>query len=88
MKVTTGIQEQGKILLELWGHTADVYSVGFSLDGTHIVSGSRDNTIRLWNARTGEEVIKPLKGHTDYVFSVGFSSDGAHIVSGSGDGTI
>jgi WD40 repeat protein len=72
----------------LMGHTSDVTSVGFSPDGTHIVSGSWDNTIRIWDARTGEEVMKPLKGHTNVVTSVGFSPDGTHIVSGSWDKTI
>jgi hypothetical protein len=41
-----------------------VTSAGFSPDGNHIVSGSYDNTIRIWDARTGEEVVKPLNGDT------------------------
>jgi WD40 repeat protein len=65
-----------------------VTSVGFSPDGTHIVSGSWDKTIRIWDARTGKEVMKPLKGHTSNITSVGFSPDGTHIVSGSDDKTI
>jgi WD40 repeat protein len=83
-----GIQQQRTPLLELRGHTNGITSVGFSSDGTHIVSGSWDKTIRIWDARTGEEVMKPLKGHTDFVTSVGFSPDGTHIVSGSWDKTI
>lgn len=35
------------------GHSGDVYSVCFSADGTRIVSGSQDNTVRIWNAVTG-----------------------------------
>jgi WD40 repeat protein len=52
------------------------------------VSGSKDKTIRIWDARTGEEVMTPLEGHTGLVTSVGFSPDGTHIVSGSDDKTI
>ncbi|KAF8962292.1 hypothetical protein BDZ97DRAFT_1702551 [Flammula alnicola] len=70
------------------GHTEAVTSVTFSEDGKHIVSGSYDMTIRLWDAETGEQLGMPLKGHTDVVFSVAFSGDGKRIVSGSGDKTI
>jgi len=47
------------------------------------VSGSLDQTIRVWDA-----VGNPLQGHTDSVLSVAFSPDGRHIVSGSEDQTI
>jgi WD40 repeat protein len=88
MITAEGIQPQQRPLLELCGHAKCVTSFGFSPDGTHIVSGSDDKTIRIWDARTGEEVMKPLKGHTDCIASVGFSPDGTHIVSGSYDRTI
>jgi len=65
-----------------------VRSVAFSPDGHHIVSGSDDRTIRLWNATTGETVAGLFTGHTDSVNSVAFSPDGHHIVSGSDDQTI
>jgi WD40 repeat protein len=67
---------------------AVVLSVAFSRDGRHIVSGSGDQTIRVWNARTGETVAGPFTGHTDSVRSVEFSPDGRHIVPGSDDRTI
>ena len=69
------------------GHTGDVNSVGFNHDGTKIVSGSSDNTIRVWNVDTGECILT-LKGHTNRVLSVGFNHDGTKIVSGSDDETI
>ncbi|KAG1867062.1 WD40-repeat-containing domain protein, partial [Suillus tomentosus] len=53
-----------------------------------IASGSSDNTVRLWDAATGEPVGEPLEGHTDWVWSVSFSPDGTRIVSGSGDKTV
>jgi WD40 repeat protein len=70
------------------GHTDPVLSVAFSPDGQHIVSGSADKTICVWNATTGEIVAGPFTGHTDWVRSVAFSPDGQHIVSGSDDKTI
>ena len=72
----------------LQGHTSFVPSVAYSPDGRHIVSGSDDETIQLWDAQTGGQVGNPLQGHTDSVLSVAFSPDGRHIVSGSSDETI
>ncbi|KAF8596439.1 WD40 repeat-like protein [Ceratobasidium sp. AG-I] len=70
------------------GHTGPVSSVSFSSDGTHVVSGSYDKTIRVWDARTGLLITGPFQGHADWVMSVGFSHDGTHIVSGSDDNAI
>ena len=40
-----------KCLKTLEGHKLSVYSVAYSPDGTKIISGSRDQTIKIW----GEE---------------------------------
>ena len=69
------------------GHTDDVMSVVFSPNGKYICSGSVDNTVRLWNVDTGEN-IRTLKGHTNYVKSVSFCPDGKYICSGSDDKTV
>ena len=61
-------------------------SVSFSPDGTKIVSGSLDRSIRVWDATSGTQ-IHQLHGH-DSVYSVSFSPDGTKIVSGSGDKSI
>jgi WD40 repeat protein len=34
-----------------------VTSVAYSPDGKHIVSGSFDSTVKIWDAQTGKEVI-------------------------------
>ena len=53
----------------------------------HIVSGSYDKSVRVWDALSGVE-LKVLNGHTEGVWSVAFSSDGTHIVSGSDDRSV
>ena len=63
-----------------------VNSVAFSPDGSKIVSGSFDNTVRLWNS--AGTPISTLEGHTQPVTSVAFFPDGNKIVSGSREKTV
>ncbi|KIN98727.1 hypothetical protein M404DRAFT_61478, partial [Pisolithus tinctorius Marx 270] len=72
----------------LHGHTSFVNSVAFSPDGKRIVSGSWDETVRVWDVEGGVQIGSPLEGHTSYVNSVAFSPDGKKIVSGSRDKTV
>ncbi|KAL4073021.1 WD40-repeat-containing domain protein [Scleroderma yunnanense] len=74
--------------LLLKGHTGWVTSASFSPDGRHIISGSQDCTICVWDADTGLQRGDPIKGHTDWIRSVGVSPDGKKIVSGGVDGTV
>jgi WD40 repeat protein len=61
--------------------------VSFSPDGKTLATGSYDNTIKLWDVETGQQ-IRTLTGHNSYVTSVSFSSDGKTLATGSGDDTI
>ncbi|GBG35282.1 WD repeat-containing protein pop1, partial [Hondaea fermentalgiana] len=70
------------LLHVLKGHSASVNSV--AIQGDIIVSGSWDNTVRIWNATSGEEQ-HVLKGHSGGVNSVAIQGD--TIVSGSWDNT-
>ncbi|MDZ7992280.1 MAG: eIF2A-related protein [Nostoc sp. EfeVER01] len=72
---------------QLFRHQDAVTSVAFSPDGQYIVSGSRDNKVRLWN-KQGKLIGEPFKGHENDVTSVAFSRDGQYIVSGSRDRTV
>ena len=70
------------------GHREGINCIAFSLDGKHVVSGSSDNTIQIWDVETGLTLAGPFKGNTSHVNSVAFSPDGKHVVSGSYDNTI
>ncbi|CAG7855299.1 COMPASS-like H3K4 histone methylase component WDR5B {ECO:0000303/PubMed:19567704} Short=AtWDR5B {ECO:0000303/PubMed:19567704} [Serendipita indica DSM 11827] len=89
LNVTNGREERYRGLPEaLRGHTKSVTAIAFSPDGLRILSGSEDNTIRLWDAETGQSLGEPLRGHTGSVNAVAFSPDGSQIASGSNDETI
>ena len=88
-KVVHGVEKMwSPELMQLQGHSGRVTSVAFSRDGSKIISGSFDKTIRVWDASTGIELLRPLQGHDDSILSVAFSPDGSKIISGSQDNTI
>ena len=74
-------------LLRFAGHSDEIRSVAISPDGRTAISGSADNTLKLWDLCTGRE-IRTLRGHTDRVLSVAISPDGRTALSGSTDCTL
>jgi eukaryotic-like serine/threonine-protein kinase len=71
----------------LRGHSENVISVAYLPDGKHIVSGSNDKTVKIWDAQSGEEKCT-LRGHSGILTSVAYSPDGKHIASASWDKTV
>ena len=69
----------------LKGHSGAVTSVAYSPDGTRIVSGSCDKTLRVWDTMSGTPIGNPLQGHNNTVRSLAYSPDGTRIISASGD---
>lgn len=71
----------------LIGHTGQVWTVAYSLDGQMLFSGSDDGTIRQWDVASGE-CVNTLSGHRDLVRSIALSPDGKLLASGSQDETL
>jgi WD40 repeat protein len=72
---------------KLQGHTDPVRAVAVTPDGRHVVSGSEDKTLRVWDLATGETKAT-LQGHTYLACAVAITPDGRHVVSGSDDNTL
>jgi len=78
--------ENAKFFLQR-GHLDTVNSLCFSPNGKYIVSGSSDNTLKLWDFESGK-VLRTFVGHSRAVSSVAFDHTGKRIVSSSYDSTV
>ncbi|CAD8071636.1 unnamed protein product [Paramecium primaurelia] len=72
---------------QLDGHQYQVNSVCFSPNGNILASCSDDNSILIWDVKTGQQKAK-LDGHSNWVRSVCFSPDGNTLTSGGEDMSI
>jgi len=70
-----------------WRHSSEIRSVVFSPDGRRALSGSLNDTLRLWDVESGKELATG-KGHAAAIWSVAFSPDGKRALSGSRDKTL
>jgi len=69
------------------GHRDWVSSVFISPDGGYALSGSGDETLRLWDMSSGE-CLRVFEGHEGSVLSVFISPDGRYALSGGLDWTL
>jgi WD40 repeat protein len=67
--------------LEFAGKLQADSALAFSRDGQWLFSGDRSGKVRLWNARTGLPVSKPLPAHPGEVAAVLPLADGSGFVS-------
>ena len=70
----------------LVGHTATLWTIRFSPDGTQVVTASWDGTARIWDVETGALVRVLDSGSADALYWAEFSPDGETIVTGSIEG--
>ena len=85
--VTFNLCAQNPELVVQKGHGSKITCFFFSSDGRFIVSGSMDNTLKLWDIQTGKE-IRAFIGHKGNINSVAISDNNKYILSTSNDKTI
>ncbi|MDY7100799.1 MAG: TIR domain-containing protein [Actinomycetota bacterium] len=81
----------GPLVMSLRGHAGTVRAVALSPDGHHTVTGADDDTVRVWDLRTGQQT-QQLNGHTDSVRAVAVTPTAAtpspdHPTTPSASGT-
>jgi WD40 repeat protein len=77
----------GSLLRTLHGHNHWVNAVAITPDGKQLVSAADDQTLKVWDLRTGQE-LHTLRGHSNAVHAVAITPDGEQAVSASADQTL
>lgn len=78
-------QPRPRVVVQL-GHSDNLLAVAYSADGRLALTGSEDQTARLWDTTTGKE-IRRFAGHDGPIRSVAFSVDARYVLTGSVDST-
>ena len=74
-------------MARLTGHQRQISHVAFSPDGRWAASAAWDNSVRIWEGRTGK-FIATLRGHVGAVYRLAWSADGRMLISASKDSTL
>jgi dynein assembly factor with WDR repeat domains 1 len=53
--------DTGECLQMLEGHTDEIFSCAFNYEGDFVITGSKDNTCRIWKAQTATS--QPRQGY-------------------------
>ncbi|HEX8702735.1 MAG TPA: TIR domain-containing protein [Myxococcaceae bacterium] len=74
-------------LAENTGHSSWVRACAWSPDGQHLLSGSYDHSLKVWDTSSGECLLT-LSGHSSSVNACAWGPDGQRLLSGSSDNSL
>ena len=72
----------------LVGHAGAVHSIAWSSDGSFLVSGANDKTLRKWDPSSGTCAFVTAALHTHWVYTVTCSPHNKNFASGGLDGSV
>ena len=96
-KVITTDLSNGELRRVLRGHTNEVIGIAYNHDGTRIVSGSYDGSVRLWSVSKHTMSVAPTSSNSSLLSGVPaplgcvsavFSRDGSRLLCVWSNGTI
>ena len=79
---------EGTLLHRLEGHQHVVYSLAFNPDGSTLVTGSADTSVKCWDTASGKETRSIQMSTNGGVAAVRFCPDGRTVAAGLSDGTV
>lgn len=74
--------------LVLTGHTGSVVAIAISRDGTRLLSGGNDSTLRLWDLKTGLELRQFAASKPTRFWACAIAPDGKHVLGGGSPGYL
>lgn len=75
-------------IMLLEGHTGAVNTCQFAPDGRHLISGSHDKLLLMWEVFGESKNVLTLRGHKNSVLQAHWLEDGEGVISCSADKTV
>jgi len=75
-------------ILQLLGHTAEIFACRFNANGSHIASAGHDRSILLWTTYGDNENYGVIKGHKGSILDLQWSRDSKLLYTAATDNTL
>jgi len=85
--ITLWHREKGLLLKKLFGHTLRILSMESDHSGKGFVTVSDDNSMRIWNFRTGRD-FTDFRFRHKYTWAFALSPDGSYLIANNTDSTV